>query len=254
MRPETIERALEFVQEELNTMYLQHRNDHLPDRRGPIKANHPHPGQSKLFNVNHNMPQPSYNKPFNFSTPGPSRFHNTLPPAPYQLRQNFSQFNQAGPSRTQQMFRALPPNYNPNNAFRPPPRNTATQYPRPMSGVSHFSTKPVRPNTFGNNVHDWNKSGNPPPSNYFRTREMNFNNCMTYEPHDYHYPDEYNMPYCDYYDYSDYHYNEYDSQSHDQYPQVTVENYSEEQNHQVETSNNDHNQDFQLAPNLEKRK
>lgn len=259
MRPETIEKALEFVQEELNTMYLQQRNDHLPDRRGPIQANH-HPGQSKLFNVNYNTPQPNYNKPFNISAPGPSRFHNILAPAPHQPRQSFSQYNQAGPSRTQQMFRALPPNHNPNNAFRPPPpRNPATQYPRPMSGVSHFSARPMRPNVFGNNVHDWNKSGNPPPSNYFKTREMNFNNCMNYEPNDYYYSDDYNdyninMPY-DFYDSSNYQYNnEYEFQLHDQYPQATLENVSDDQNYSAETLNNDSNKDFQLAPNLEKRK
>lgn len=33
MRPETIEKALEFVHEEMNTLYMQQRNDHLPDKK-----------------------------------------------------------------------------------------------------------------------------------------------------------------------------------------------------------------------------
>lgn len=41
-----------------------------------------------------------------------------------------------------------------------------------MSGVSHFVTKPLPPALTG---HDWRRFGNPGPSNYFKSREMNFN-------------------------------------------------------------------------------
>lgn len=33
MRPETTEKALEFIHDEMNTMYLQSRNAHLPEKR-----------------------------------------------------------------------------------------------------------------------------------------------------------------------------------------------------------------------------
>ncbi|CAG9135245.1 unnamed protein product [Plutella xylostella] len=124
-------------------------------------------------------PMNAMSKPFIYNMPpGPSR----APPQMYQpnwkpMPMHFNQ-NQ-GPTRTQQMFAARPPNYNQqNNSFRMQPRNPPTQNftgPKPMSGVSHFSTKPLPPTG-----HDWRKFGNPPPSNYFKTREMNFNDCYSY--------------------------------------------------------------------------
>lgn len=203
MRPPTIEKALEYVHEESNTMYIQ----------------------------NHSPAFTHQAKPHNFNMPGPSR-PNPLPPThgfrppPISPMWKPPQMFQ-GPSRTQQMFRAPPPNYNPqNNAFRMNPQNnnfrinpqfnnfkmnpqnnyfrSNTQFnaprpsgsnqPQPMSGVSHYVTKPMPIRG-----HDWTRSGNPPPSNYFRTREMNFNMCHDYEP---------------YYDYNNY---DYDSEySYDQ--------------------------------------
>lgn len=67
-----------------------------------------------------------------------------------------------------------------------------------MSGVSHFATKPLPPSG-----HDWRKFGNPPPSNYFKTRDVNVNDCVTYD-------DYYNAIYSECYepyydtDYGDY--------------------------------------------------
>ena len=46
-----------------------------------------------------------------------------------------------------------------------------------MSGVSHFVPKPL-PST----GHDWRTAGNPPPSNYFRTREVN-NYDVAFDPY-----------------------------------------------------------------------
>lgn len=183
MRPETIEKALEFVQEEMNTLYLQQRNDRIiPDRKS----------HSHLNNSSSNMgitasqiaPMPT-RQPFNFNMPGPSRpgfaMHPQRPPLPWRPNINQPQPLQ-GPSRTQQAFGARPPNYNPFR-FQPPRAPNSNDTPKPMSGVSHFVPKPM---PFRG--HDWSRGGNPPPSNYFRTREMNFNECYDYfhqnEPYD----------------------------------------------------------------------
>lgn len=186
MRPDSIEKALEFVQEETNVIYLQQRNDSLPDRKIISKM----PPQAAAFTM------PPVQKLFNFAPPVSTPQNNwqkPLPPPqpnswrPYQ----FNTFNQSAqqpnnmPSRTQQMFRAPPPSYNPqlNRFTMPPPRNSPqSQGPKPMSGVSHFVTKTLP------SGHDWRRFGNPPPSNYFKTREMNMNECYSYE--DYYQPDE----------------------------------------------------------------
>lgn len=195
MRPDTIEKALEYVHEEESTLYLQQRNEHLADRK---------PSSSMPFKMptqNMYVPPPRHQ---GFSMPGPSK-----PPysqaSPQQWRHNFHQ-NQVGPTRTMQIFRAAPPNYNPNNnAFRMPQRNPAPQpqQPRPMSGVSHFVPRNLPPTAFAR-AHDWSKLGNPPPSNYFKTREMNFNDCLGYENYyedyytDFHPNSEYDQ-YAEYY-------------------------------------------------------
>lgn len=173
MRPESMEKALEFVQEELNILYLQQRNEGGPNKKD--WQSNTNPNSQKAFIAN----TPNYNQLLNI--PGPSR---QLPVPHHQPPMWKPQFNPAprqpyqGPSRTQRMFGAPPPNYNPNsNVFRIPNRPQAPHQPtfkygapRPMSGVSHFSYKPLPPSG-----HDWRKFGNPPPTNYFKTREMNFN-------------------------------------------------------------------------------
>lgn len=191
MRPDTIEKALEFVHEEMNTLYLQQRNEHTPARKPQPQAP---TDQTKLFNpVMPHIPMPMH-RPFNFNMPGPSRPNIAMPHPlqrqPQMWRQGFNQpqqFQQQGPSRTQQIFGARPSNYNPqnnssgNNQFKGPNTNDT---PKPMSGVSHFVPRPM---PFRGN--DWFRQGNPPPSNYFRTREMNFNECFEY-PYMF-------EPYCD---------------------------------------------------------
>jgi hypothetical protein len=67
-----------------------------------------------------------------------------------------------------------------------PPRNDFNNAgPKPMSGVSHYVVK-ERPASGQISGHDWRKQGNPPPSNYFKAREMNVNECASYG--DYYYP------------------------------------------------------------------
>lgn len=212
MRPATVEEALEFVQEELNTLYMQQRNE------GPSKKEHPQTTQN-----NFNLPLNNFsNKMPIFNMPGPSRQPMLNAPGPSKPQFMQNQFNTAwkpnwhqnqpprGPTRTQQMFRAPPPNYNPqSNVFRVPNRYQQQQSykfdsPRPMSGVSHFVPKPLAPSG-----HDWRKFGNPPPSNYFKTREVNFTEFdHDYNPHyeydDYSHVDCYYTDDFNYEQYSDY--------------------------------------------------
>lgn len=181
MRPETMEKALEFVQEELNTLYLQQRNE---GGARPKEVHHS-PQHSHMLPLNNFVPkqvqfqlptrQPLFNMagPFRPQMP-PQSFHGYRPAFPSHLQPP------RGPTRTQQIMRTPPQNYNPqHNSFRMPMHNqqpssfnNANNHPRPMSGVSHFVTKTLPPTR---TLHDWSKFGNPPPSNYFKTRELNFN-------------------------------------------------------------------------------
>lgn len=183
MRPPTIEKALEYVQEELNILYLQTRNDHLPEKKSwqiPLKSIEP---------------QTQSQKPFTFNMPGPSR-PASLPVQNYKM--NYSQKTRQFPSRTQQMFAAPPPNYNPHShMFRLPPQNISQQNlnsPKPMSGVSHFVSKNLPPT----NQHGFRYGTQS------KQREMNFNECSDdYDNYDYNYydnqtdcTDHYNYEHC----------------------------------------------------------
>lgn len=195
MRPDSIERALEFVHEESNTMYMQSRNDFHTERKLPPFMNNRVMSNSNVTpSQPFAMPAP---RPY-LSMPGPSKPF-VMPQQPY-WRPQTNQMRPFGPSRTMQVFRAHPPNYNPQqNSFKMAPRPFQNQQPRPMSGVSHFVTKTL-PSTNAPAVHDWRKFGNPPPTNYFKTREMNFNDCIDdYQNYDFY--DEYCEPY--YYDFSE---------------------------------------------------
>lgn len=193
MRPPTIEKALEFVQEELNVMYLQQRE--TPKAQAPPRVTHPTQTPVAFTPRPHNFPTPVLNWPVPMGqrpagpTPQPFKF-----PAPAQHQHRM-------PTNTQRMFSAAPPNYNPrSNIFRLPPRSNAPQGPQPMSGVQRFTPKPLPPINIPA-AHDWNKFGNPPPSNYFKAREMNMNECMTYDDsyYNYFYEPVYNY-YADYND------------------------------------------------------
>lgn len=175
--------------------------------------------------------------------PGPSR-PNPMQASPNQgWRPNptFQPQPSSGSTRTQQMFRAPPQNYSAqNNAFRMPfrppqqpinfgnaPRST------PMSGVSNYVERRL-PST-GMSGHDWRKHGNPPPTNYFKTREINFND---FDGYDNYYCDEYDsFPeyYQDYYpceQYPDYY--SYDQYSHSEPPVVEEVDQTSDKNFQKE--------------------
>lgn len=186
MRPATIEKALEYVHEENNTIYLQSRNDNHSERKH---------NQLPAFvgyrpSTIPNQPAP---RPYSYNMHGPSKPF-VMPQQP-SWKPHFNQVRPAGPSRTMQIFRAAPPNYNPNqNNFQMTPKPFQNNQPRPMSGVSHFVTKPLPP-TNALSGHDWYKSGNPPPTNYFKTREMNFSECVDNSSYDDYYYNEYYEPY-----------------------------------------------------------
>jgi hypothetical protein len=89
-----------------------------------------------------------------------------------------------------------------------------------MSGVSHFVPKPLPPTG-----HDWSIHGNPPPNNYFKSKEVNMNEFdYDYDYNSYNYAD-YEQDYCyppdqyAYYENSDYTY--YDSSYPNQELQLT---------------------------------
>lgn len=205
MRPITIEKALEFVQDEINVMYVQQRNESIHVR----KSTHAEPLTRKMpppF-----MPLPRINSlPHNMYRPMTQTYYQAPPPwRPNFQRPHFQNHppNQNMPTRTQQIFRAPPPNYNPHsNVFRIQPRNNAG--PKPMSGVVPYTPKVLPPSG-----HDWTKLGNPPPSNYFKSREVHFNDCLAYDTDQDYYPStfdyqtdydhnlDYNNPYPYYPDY-----------------------------------------------------
>lgn len=252
MRPETIEKALEFVHDEMNIIYMQDRNDSHTDRRNHHK-------------INNNFNMPGTSRSFNPPQPPPQFWQHRPQNNMWQPRPMFNQ-NQ-GPSRTQQIFRALPPNFNPqSNVFRIPNRNNFSQNnfaqnnfgqnnqnnnnfnnnqsnrPVPMSGVSHFTPKPLPLRG-----HDWTKQGNPPPSNYFKSRQLNLNECydQTYDdPYMYYDPNEYEYYYAEPVEYPyDYYY--------DQPPlPMTENNISYENSDSQDTESQ--NQNFQKTPKSDK--
>lgn len=201
MRPETIEKALEFVQEELNIMYLQQRNEG-PKAQTTLKGDKPPIMHAMPF---HGVPRPPI---ANWPAPVGLRGHQAQP-QPFKFNIP-SQPQHRMPTRTQQMFRAPLPNYHPqSNVFKIPPRNNPPQNmgAKPMSGVQHFIPKSL-PVMSGN---DWHKNGNPPPSNYFKTRELNMNE-IALPDNDYYSVDYYPEPEYGYYvDYGDHYvFYEYD--------------------------------------------
>lgn len=217
MRPESIEKALEYVHEEVNILYLQSRNERLPDKK-PINSGPNNFSNGFKMPVQRvSMPVPG---PFNYSVPGPAR-PQFVTQSPQNFRPNFNQPRQFGPTRTQQIFRAPPPNYNPqNNTFQLVPRSN--QDTRPMSGVSHYVTRQL-PQTPALTGHDWRKFGNPNPSNYFRTREMNYNYCANEPLYPEYYTDYYEPHYdnCEFVEYQDPYVYESTHQEYTEYPQTS---------------------------------
>lgn len=234
MRPETIEKALEYVQEELNVIYLQQRNELPKAQSAPKMPPQMQPPPTMQFN---SLSIPRHPVP-NWATPMGQRGYQP-PPQPFKFNVPNQQPQNRFPTRTQQMFRAPPPNYHPqSNVFRLPPRNPP---PKPMSGVQHFVPKPL-PMLSG---HDWRKSGNPPPSNYFKTREVNVNEFAcpdnSYYPAEYYTGPEYER-YTDFADYQNYYDYNTDSTCYDfaYDDSVTIEPEPQSgPNHGIE------NQDFQ---------
>lgn len=260
MRPDTIEHALEYVHEEMNTLYLQQRNDHLPERRMQSTSSFNSHKPSFSFQPPAALPPPrAFTFPPAFNMPGPSKPFTYQPPRPMPVWRPQMPLNR-GPTRTQQMFSAPPPNYRPqSNVFRMPQHKTGYQPPtntgpQPMSGVSHYVTKQL-PFTRPMTGHDYMKHGNPPPSNYFKTREMNFNEFYD-QPHDYY--DPYYSDYC-----NDYYYTEYCDPTHTYSEQTYVPSY-EQQSHQsdyvpayveeAQDSVQPENPDFQESPKSERQK
>lgn len=256
MRPDNIEKALEYVQEELNTMYLQNRNEALP-KTVQNASNYRPPVHMPTPNAFAFQKPSSFPMKFQNSQAPPPRFTNNFPPRP-QFQQPMPQPNMRMPTRTQQMFSARPANYNPqSNVFRMSPRpnfSFNSNVPKPMSGVSHFTPRALAPSG-----HDWTKHGNPPPTNYFRTRDVNVNECTPYDDYsNYYYNDNYDTD--SYFTMSDLYNNyEYESPISHQYqyeePLQTEAWYGHvEELAQPSTSSKNDDQDFQLDRNSKSSK
>lgn len=236
MQHETIEKALEFVHEETNTLYLQRRNEQLPEMRMQPQSS------TSKFNYGFMPPMPppvTMQSPHAMAMPGPSR-QMTVQPAKPIWKLDAPQYRM--PSRTQQMFSAPPQNYRPqSNIFKLPLRNVSTGH-QPMSGTPlHYVSKLFPPRQ----PHDWRRFGNPPPTNYFKTREINFNE--SYDKPSYDNPqNEYD--YC-----QEYHeYLEYNCEYSYKHPLQYSDNYCVK-----ETQDNvltPENKDFQKFPKSDKSK
>lgn len=268
MRPDSLEKALEYVQEELNIVYLQQRNDAVskPSLAPKFQQASVHiPKSMPIWSAPATQrPLPPPPQPFRFA-PQPFKFASQTQPPHQGFRNPVQAHHQPqarpGPSRTQQMFGAKPPNYNPNsNVFRLPPRNNPQSHaPQPMSGVQRYVPRTL-PHSQMMTGHDWTKSGNPPPTNYFKSREMNMNECYDTSSYYNDYYTYYDSDYTDcpqysdnaegyvYTDYPDYDYQVPTLPYHDTSYGPTI--VTDAEDHQVE----DTNQDFQKASTSKKPK
>lgn len=162
MRPESLEKALEFAQEELNVLYLQNKN--------PQSSRKPTPNNKFSFSP-FNVPllhrQPQNLNTFNAQFPAnqhnfglqqlPNNFSNNFRVNP-QNNFRFNSMNLNSNNRpqgqwltkTQQMMRALPRS-NMSTGFKIQPR-TYQNHPQPMSGVSHPVARALPP-TPQQNIH-----------------------------------------------------------------------------------------------------
>jgi hypothetical protein len=200
MKPTSLEQALQFAQAELNVMYLQNKN--------------------KTYEI--------AQKPY-----FPKQNQNNFPQRFSQAEQHFTNNNsfgprtnpqQAGPSRTQQMFRALPRS-NMSTGFRIP--HQQQNHPQPMSGVSHPVARTLAPTR-----NNWNQY---PPRN---RAEANVHESQLSDKKYFDYEND---------DYNNYDYNN-DYQPPEQYlPSVDkVDNYhSNEQSQEIDIDN-----DLQANPNF----
>lgn len=165
MRPDSIEKALEFVQEELNVIYVQQRGETAKAHQSN-KVTMPSP------NVGFLPPRPfQLSQAPNWPAPFGQR-PAQQPPQPFRFNPVQTQPQNRMPTRTQQMFGARPPNYNPqSNVFRLPPRNNPqdNSTPRPMSGVQAYIPRTL-------------PQANQP---FYRPREMHMNECSPYTSESY---------------------------------------------------------------------
>lgn len=247
MRPDTIEKALEFVHEEINTLYLQQRNDHGPEKKPqPQHQVSPKPfyGFKPPFFAAPTAPRSFNLPPRPFNMPGQSRpfTHQVQQPVPIWRNQP-PQYR--GPTRTQQMFGSPVPENRPQaqESKTPNPRPTTSSTPQPMSGVSHYVARPFAPRA----PHDWSRAGNPPPSNYFRVREFNYNDFNDQLQYEY-YNDYFNN--VEYYPHEYFDYNNYVYPSEYEQPQFTDSYVIEE----VKDVQSPEKEDFQKAPISDKSK
>lgn len=180
MRPPTLEKALEFAQEELNIIYMQNKNFY------PRKITQ----QTPTFRTN------NFNPFLNKQISQQSHMNNS------QMLPHLNNKPYQGPSRTQQMFRALPRS-NMSTGFRIPHRETLhTQHQRqvsnqthgqPMSGISHPKARTLPPTSMKPN--DWRRQGQyHSPNDYKEINTNEYDNCNDVNYYDT-FVDNYDMNY-----------------------------------------------------------
>lgn len=253
MRPDSIEKALEFVQEELNATYMQNRNESFNERK------HTTPKSIQALPTVFSPPPKAFNFPT--ATFMPSTQKQILHQPQQQQQLQSSRLNQVSapfhqqPTRTQQIFRALPPNYNPNsNAFRLPPRNQ-NQFQRPMSGIVNYIPKQLPPTNFNSRLLAPQQINRQQASNF--PREMNFHESY-FQDYDYNDDPEY---YCDpeFYYYNPTHFTDYPEHSYDMNT-INAQQYNETDlvrntdSDEQSYSTNEPISDFQKAPKSKKPK
>lgn len=155
MRPETLEKALEFAQDELNVLYLKQKHTVQPftaKRQGnfnPFKFSPINTSQMTIPNQQNSLPiyqiRPNTNYVPNNPSQAVNQIYNACPPT-FGPPQSSPYFRPPGPgfSRTQQMMRALPRS-NMTTGFRIPQRTPQPSFPKPMSGISHPNARILPP-------------------------------------------------------------------------------------------------------------
>lgn len=179
MRPSSLEDSLKFAQEELNVIYLQNKTRSIPNRNSTPFTTPAHVPMHAAHVPNVPFSQNSYLRQVSQPMYG-NISQNVSQATPRQ--QYFPNPGLAGPSRTQQIFRALPKS-NMSTGFKIPPKPqnfhqnfNRNNFSQPMSGISHPVARTLPPMRRDSQTHV-NAFSN------YKPREVNFNESYDFDPY-----------------------------------------------------------------------